>query len=104
MEKDDSIGLNHLKEMIQIFVKNTKLDLYEGFEDFWQDHEALVVIENKIYIFELKLNKTAQDALNQIHAKKYYEPYSSDFDEIYLIGVNFTTDGIFEVSHVVEKL
>jgi hypothetical protein len=49
MEKDDSVSLNHLKEMIQIFVKNTKLDLYEGFEDFWQDHEALTVIENKIY-------------------------------------------------------
>jgi len=44
----------YFKEMLQVFVKNTKLNLYEDFSEFWQDHLALELIEKE-------LNKTIID-------------------------------------------
>lgn len=38
----------YFKEMLQVFVKNTKLDLYEDFSDFWKDHLALEIIEKEL--------------------------------------------------------
>jgi len=49
------------------------------------------VIEGKdwILIFELKVDKSAQEALEQIKKKGYAEPYMSQQKTIYLIGLNF---------------
>ncbi len=43
------------------------------------------------YLFELKIDKSAKDALKQIDEKKYYTKFQRDFKEIILIGVNFST-------------
>ena len=51
------------------------------------------VLENKthIYIFEFKYNKTADEALSQIHETKYYEPYLGGKKKVHLIGMNFSS-------------
>ena len=51
------------------------------------------VLENKthIYIFEFKYNKTADEALSQIHETKYYEPYLRGKKKVHLIGMNFSS-------------
>jgi ATP-dependent exoDNAse (exonuclease V) beta subunit len=41
------------------------------------------------YIFEFKLNKTAQEALEQIKEKRYYEKYLHQRRDVYLVGMNF---------------
>ncbi len=41
------------------------------------------------YLFELKVNKTAKEALKQIQDNEYYRKYQYDFKEMMLIGVNF---------------
>jgi hypothetical protein len=46
-----------------------------------------VFIDDKVYIFEFKVNQTG--ALNQIKAKKYHERYLADYNEIYIVGVEF---------------
>jgi hypothetical protein len=54
-----------------------------------------VKFENRVYIFEFKVNQLAKDqgrALLQLKDKKYHEKFASDFDEIYLIGVEFDCD------------
>jgi hypothetical protein len=54
-----------------------------------------VKFENRVYIFEFKVNQLAKDqgrALIQLKDKKYHEKFVSDFDEIYLIGVEFDCD------------
>jgi len=43
-----------------------------------------------IAIFEFKLNSSAQNALDQILEKKYYEKYLNKNKAIILIGVNFS--------------
>ncbi len=44
---------------------------------------------DKIYIIELKCNKSANEALNQIIDNKYYEKFLNSGKEIYLMGINF---------------
>jgi len=53
-----------------------------------------VVLEtsNTIYIIEIKLNKSAIIALEQIHKKGYFKPYTHKNKEILLLGANFSSD------------
>lgn len=47
---------------------------------------GVLEFDNIIYIIEFKLDK-AQDALNQIKEKRYYEKYMSMNKEIVLLGI-----------------
>ena len=53
-----------------------------------------VTIQTKdyIYIIELKLDKTAEEALQQIKDNQYARPFQSDKRKLYLIGVNFSSE------------
>ena len=53
-----------------------------------------VTIQTKdyIYIIELKLDKTAEEALRQIKENNYARPFQSDKRKLYLIGVNFSSE------------
>lgn len=44
-----------------------------------------------IFVFEIKINKPAQEALEQIDEKGYMIPYSADERKIYKIGISFST-------------
>ncbi len=52
--------------------------------------DAVVRTSAAIFIFEFKLNGTADEAMAQIHAKRYFEPYLDDGRPITLIGVEFS--------------
>ena len=43
------------------------------------------------YLFELKVNESAESALEQISDKQYYQKFKRDFKEILLVGVNFNS-------------
>jgi hypothetical protein len=51
--------------------------------------DLVVSTANNIYLFELKYNATAQQALQQIQDKKYYEKYLNKKKPITLIGLSF---------------
>jgi Predicted AAA-ATPase/PD-(D/E)XK nuclease superfamily len=53
--------------------------------------DAVVQTLTDVYIFEFKFNKTAQEALTQIHTKKYANKYMALGKAITGIGVNFST-------------
>lgn len=58
-----------------------------------------------LYVVEVKFNKTAQLALDQIKTKRYYEPFVDAGKTIILIGLNFSkTAGSFELTHVYQNL
>jgi hypothetical protein len=44
-----------------------------------------------IYILELKLDKSAEEALAQIEAKGYAQPFADDDRHLFKIGINFST-------------
>ena len=53
-----------------------------------------VTIQTKdyIYIIELKLDKSAEEALQQIKDNHYALPFQTDARKLYLIGVNFSSE------------
>lgn len=53
--------------------------------------DCVVKTQKYIYIFEFKLDKTADEALQQIEQKNYALPYREDLRKIIKIGVNFST-------------
>jgi hypothetical protein len=54
--------------------------------------DAIVFHNDNVYVFEFKKNKTAQDAISQIHDRGYYKKYQNTGKNIYLIGMNYNTD------------
>jgi hypothetical protein len=51
--------------------------------------DLTLITPKYIYILEFKFNKPAQEALQQIQDKRYYEKYLSSKKELILIGVSF---------------
>ena len=54
--------------------------------------DMVVWMPDTVYVFELKLNDTAQHALEQIDSKGYALPYQADGRRIVKVGVSFDAD------------
>ena len=54
--------------------------------------DAVVHMPGAVYVFELKYDGSAEDALQQIDDKGYLIPYSADGKRLYKIGVNYDSD------------
>ena len=54
--------------------------------------DILIQTPHFVYILELKINKTAQEALQQIEEKGYALPFANDERKIFRIGINFSTE------------
>ena len=51
--------------------------------------DAVVYLPNATFVFELKYDGTAEDAIRQIDEKGYLIPYSADGKRLFKIGVNY---------------
>ncbi|NDV65728.1 ATP-binding protein [Bacteroides sp. 224] len=54
--------------------------------------DAVVYTKDQIYVFEFKLNGTAEEALQQIDDKGYLIPYIADERKLVKVGVEFEKD------------
>ena len=54
--------------------------------------DVIVQTATHIYVIELKLNGSAQQALDQIIEKKYLQPFQSDTRKKCAVGINFSAD------------
>ena len=54
--------------------------------------DAVVKTKDTIYVFEFKLNDTAQEAMKQIDEKGYLTPYQMDGRKLVKIGVEFSKE------------
>lgn len=54
--------------------------------------DAVVKTKDYIYLFEFKLDGTAEEALAQIDTKGYLIPYSVDGRQLVKVGVNFSKE------------
>ncbi len=54
--------------------------------------DILIQTPQFVYILELKINKTAKEALQQIEEKGYARPFANDSRRIFRIGINFSTE------------
>ena len=53
--------------------------------------DMVMTTAKKIYVFELKINKSAEEALKQIDDKGYMLPYISDKRKLVKCGISFST-------------
>lgn len=53
--------------------------------------DILMLTQQYIYILELKIDKTAAEALQQIEEKGYARPFADDKRQLFKIGINFST-------------
>ena len=53
--------------------------------------DMIMYTAKAIYIFELKINKPAEEALKQINEKGYMIPYTADGRKLVKCGISFST-------------
>ena len=53
--------------------------------------DIVVQTPDYIYILELKINQTADAALQQIEDKGYAQPFAGDPRRLFKVGINFST-------------
>lgn len=54
--------------------------------------DAIVQTPDYVYVFEFKLNGTAEEALQQINDKGYAEPFKTDARQVMKVGVEFSPE------------
>ena len=54
--------------------------------------DCILECPDYVYIFEFKLNSTAEVALKQIEEKGYAQPYAADKRKIYKVGISFSSE------------
>ena len=54
--------------------------------------DVIIETDNDVFIFEFKLDGSAEEALRQIEEKQYAVPYQSDNRPVYKIGVNISSE------------
>ncbi|KLO21565.1 ATPase AAA [Marinitoga sp. 1197] len=64
--------------------------------------DLVIDFYESIYLFEIKVDKSAIDAINQIKEKKYYEKYKGK--EIYIIGININSEKRNIEDYIIEKI
>jgi len=92
---DNSIKLKHEKYYQTIFyilftLLGYRIRVEENTNKGRMD--AVVETDDRIYIFEFKLNMSAEEALAQIRKKEYFQKYAVDERPLTLVGVSFNKD------------
>ena len=54
--------------------------------------DVVIKTSGYIYVIECKLDKSAQEALDQIEEKQYAAPFAADPRKLYKIGINFSSE------------
>ena len=76
---------NLIFTMLNAFVR-TQVKTINGRADM------VVHMPDTIYVFELKINGTAQEALDQINSRGYAIPYQTDGRKVVKAGIRFNTE------------
>ena len=72
--------------LVSVYTVYTEKEQSEGRVD------CIVETDKYIYIFEFKLDGSADEALHQLEEKGYVRPYLDDSRKLYRIGVSFSSE------------
>ena len=75
-----------LMRMVSVYTTYTEKQQSEGRVD------CIIETPDYVYIFEFKLDGTAEEALKQIEDKGYARPYLADKRKLFRIGAVFSSD------------
>ncbi len=88
-EKDKEI---HFQNMLAIAAKMIGLTVRTEIHSAKGRCDMQILTSSFVYIFEFKIDSTAEEAFAQIIEKGYAVPFESDPRTIFLIGANFSTE------------
>ena len=83
--------------MLNVYAR-TQVKCASGRIDF------VVQMPDTTWVFELKVNGTAQEALNQINGKGYFLPYETEGRKIAKVGVQFDRETMTVGEYLVEQI
>ena len=75
-----------------VFHYYTRYTVYTEKEQSEGRVDCIIEVPGYVYIFEFKLDGTADEALQQIEDKGYARPYEADERKLYRIGVSFSSE------------
>ena len=86
------VGKEELYFQNTFFLISRMLGFYTEVERTTSNGRIDMIIKTKdyIYIFEFKMDQSAETALQQIEAKNYAAPFANDSCQLFKIGVNFS--------------
>ena len=82
----------HFQNMMAIACKMIGLDVRTEIHSSRGRCDMQIETSAYVYIFEFKVDGSAEEALRQIREKDYAERYGSDPRTVYLVGANFSTE------------
>ena len=85
-ERDFHYTFYLILRLLSTFVVYTEKQMSQGRAD------CIVETDKFVYIFEFKLNGTADEALRQIEDRGYAKPYAADKRTLYKIGCSFSSE------------
>lgn len=94
----------HFQNMVAITFKMLGLRVHTEVESSAGRCDMQLLTPAYVYIFEFKLDGSAESALRQIHDRGYARPFQSGRREIILIGANFSTSVNTLDSWVIERM
>ena len=83
---------NHYQNVMYIITKLMGLYIQAEYRTSRGRIDLLIGTDKYVYIIELKLDGSAEDALSQINAKDYALPFAVDGREVVKIGANVTSE------------
>ena len=92
LQADVEKDLQNVLFVICELLTNDKIDIEAERRTSNGRIDLFIKTEKYIYIIEIKLDGTAEEALKQIEEKGYAAPFASDQRQIIKIGVNFDKD------------
>ncbi len=78
--------------IIHLFFNYMGLDVHSEVNTARGRADALLELDDKVYCFEFKLNRSATEALRQIKERGYLNRYRNSNKKLIAIGINFSTD------------
>ena len=94
----------HFQNVMQIVFKMLGLNVKTEVESSNGRCDMTVETPSYAFVFEFKINATAEKALNQIKEKGYANRFKADSRKVYLIGSNFSTETNELDSFLIEPL
>ena len=89
--QDSKFDENHYTQMLYVIFSILGVNIQSQVRTANGRIDAVVSTKDYIYVIEVKLDRPADEALDQIDKKDYLLPYMLDGRKLFKIGVEFTT-------------
>ena len=93
---------NYYHTIFYVLVQLIGMDVEAEYHTSEGSIDILIKTKSYIYIIELKINGTAEDALTQINEKRYSEPFSTDGRRLIKMGIGFALESHAIDSYIIE--